>query len=154
MQATRSLPRSPKVRGCPSKANHLAPQSYELGTASSWPPACKDRYHVATHPRLTVIAYRRTNEFSRVLIVLRSQAPIPRIGSKTANVSRKRGNTPAMAKGTSTRANEHHSVQHARGRDPSAAREPAEEIQPADRHFHTHYANQCSLVSDENRVFE
>jgi hypothetical protein len=59
-----------------------------------------------------------------------------------------------MAKGTSTRANEHHSVQHARGHDPSAAREPAEKIQPADRHFHTHYANQCSPVSDENRVFE
>ena len=60
-----------------------------------------------------------------------------------------------MAKGTSTKWNEHHSVQYARGDDASAAGEATEQIEPANHHHgHTGYTDQCGLVSNESRVSE
>src|SRR5439155_23494144 len=51
--------------------------------------------------------------------------------------------------------NEHHSVQYASGDDPPAAGEATEQIEPANDHQgHTHYSDECRLVSNERRVPE
>src|ERR1700756_4435157 len=51
--------------------------------------------------------------------------------------------------------NEHQSVQYASGHDPSAAGEATEQIEPAnDHHGHTHYADECGLVSNKRRIPE